>query len=141
MLKKVLLAAVAATAVVLPITANGAHAAPKADHFKTQYLTSAPKSSMPASYSQRRIYLAAGNYRWSLTPGRSMDDTSCFRIVYLGAGWYTWTNKLWPNNGFYDNYSVLNPDNPNWGSIYGECTWDFTHSGNKTWGSTLAPRF
>lgn len=112
---------------------------PTAYNTKTQYLVSNPHSGMAGSCVSRRITLGTGHYDWGHVMGAR--QTVVRANLYLGQGVYTWEDCLWPHDGFYVQTTSLNPDNPDWDTVYLSEDLDVRSTGTWTWGGFLDPRF
>jgi hypothetical protein len=137
LLKRTFVLVTVTIAMVLSISVAPAQAVNSAAYNRTEHwLTANPTDEMTSVAVQRRIYLTAGTYEWYQIPYL----TGCRRISSLGSGWYTWTDTLDPKDGYYRRTSVLDPDNPAWGSSSLICAWFPRESGTYSWGSALAPQ-
>lgn len=133
--------ALAVALAALLATPAAAAGYPIAYNAKTQYLTASPNDSMPLSCVERRIYLAEGRYDWiEFVELYGRSEQAIRYNLYLGAGWYTWKDCLDPATGNYYQTNYLDPDNPNWVTVYGSQTW-WSGTGDVTWGSYLRPLF
>ncbi|MFD4996347.1 hypothetical protein [Streptomyces buecherae] len=128
--------ATALLGVALLGVAGPASAAETAHNKKTQHLTDRPTSGMAKSCVERDIHLAAGTYDWLQSGGLGERSN-----LYLGQGSYTWRDCLYPKNGYYEHWTSLNPDHPDWETIKLNGDWKPSVPGNWTWGSVLDPRF
>ncbi|MDQ2845852.1 MAG: hypothetical protein M3Y77_05780 [Actinomycetota bacterium] len=109
-----------------------AEASATAYNTRTEYLTSNPNPSLPASCQTRSIYLAAGTYFWAqvLAPAQ--------RNIALKAGTYSWEICLFPDSGYYAEGSYLTPPSGATATLYYSPIY-VSQSGTYTWGDELAP--
>jgi len=100
--------AVLAGAVVVPaFTATTAQASyPTAYNIRTQKLSATPNTSMPEATVTRPIFLTDGCYDWELWYDGGTYNS---RVIYLSYDQYTWLDYLIPENGHYDQRSILEP--------------------------------
>ncbi|WP_328349167.1 hypothetical protein OG800_48830 [Streptomyces sp. NBC_00445] len=112
--------------------------APTAYNTYTQFLTHEPRNGMPESCTQRRIYLAVGEYRWG-GEMKPVASGAAARGLFVDAGWYTWRDCLDPKHKYYSHKTSLAPeDSSDSGHTYG-FEWRLPFSGTYTWGSSLEP--
>ncbi|MBM0206315.1 hypothetical protein JNW90_27365 [Micromonospora sp. STR1s_5] len=132
-------------ALAASLASPAAAANPNAYNTKTQYLTNHTSDSDPLSCVERRIYLADGSYNWRYRFGGYEEIVR--DNFHLGEGWYTWKDCLdpvaghHPDAGTYIQSTNLDPDNPNWQSVYYSSRMITWEAGAKTWGSYLRPLF
>lgn len=144
MFKLKVIATLGIAAVTFALTAVGAapaSAAGVASNTVTQHLEAFPAYGTSPGCHVRRIYLAAGDYRWSQKMGGYTNPT---RIIYLAAGNYDWKDCLWvPADTAYDQESSLFQVGKSSGAHLDDHS-GFNLSGGSgtyTWGSTLQPLF
>jgi hypothetical protein len=140
------LAMVAVTVLaIIGFAASPASAAANAYNLGSNYLYGDNQADDTTYCVSRHIYLAAGSYDWGVyyVQPNGLSWTTTERTITLGAGYYQWINCMDPRgDSYYQNSSVLNPDNPNWATA-SMPSHDFMpgYDGLWTWGGVLDPRF